>query len=76
MGRARPVTLFAEEPAPVAVVVCGRCGQELTRRKSRERRYGDDCAEIVGIVDLGSPRIRSRAGGDVEGQGDVFAGEA
>ncbi|MEV4246986.1 DUF6011 domain-containing protein [Streptosporangium canum] len=65
------MTLFAEEPAPAAVVICRRCKQPLTKRESKDRRAGDDCAEILGITTPAAPYARTRAGGDVPGQTDL-----
>lgn len=69
------MTLFPSEESPAAQreVLCGRCRQPLTRRQSRELGFGDDCAEILGILAPPAPWIPARAGGSVEGQEDLLA---
>lgn len=66
------MTLFAEEPASAAAVICRRCKQILTKRESKDRRAGDDCAEILGITTPAAPYARVRAGGDVPGQTNLM----
>ncbi len=70
----------SDEEAP-DVPVRGRCRE--CRRPLYDPRWialgwGEDCAKKLGLLPASSPRVRLggvRAGGDVEGQEDLLAGE-
>lgn len=50
----------------------GGCGKLLWDPKSRKRRYGQECAKELGIIDPSSPRFSRRDGGDCDGQTDLL----
>ncbi len=57
---------------PLPRMLClGGCGKYLWDPKSRKRRYGDECAKRLGIVDPSLPRFSRRDGGDCAGQTDL-----
>lgn len=58
---------------PLPRMLClGGCGKYLWDPKSRELGYGPDCAEKLGIIPPPSPHFTKKAGGDCEGQIDLF----
>jgi hypothetical protein len=60
-------------PRSLPPMLClGNCGRLLTASESRQRGYGPECAEKLGIVTPPQPRFSRRDGGDCEGQVDLF----
>lgn len=69
------MTLFAEEGTPRSVK-CRACPRMLTDPASIALGFGPCCAKRLGLIPARRPRVasvRTRAGGDVEGQGDLLA---
>ncbi|MEV0994634.1 DUF6011 domain-containing protein [Nonomuraea sp. NPDC050202] len=50
----------------------GNCGRLLTAPESRQRGYGPECAEKLGIVTPRPSRFSRRDGGDCDGQTDLL----
>ncbi|MFN2636845.1 MAG: DUF6011 domain-containing protein [Gemmatimonadaceae bacterium] len=58
---------------------CGACPRVLTDPVSVARGFGPCCAKRLGLLTAAGSRVRLgsvRAGGDVEGQGDLLGEEA
>ncbi|MEV4383953.1 DUF6011 domain-containing protein [Streptosporangium sp. NPDC049644] len=71
------MTLFAEEGTP-RTGKCGACHKVLTDPKWIALGFGKCCAKRLGLIPARRPRgvsVRTRAGGDVEGQEDLLAEE-
>ncbi|WP_326642956.1 DUF6011 domain-containing protein [Streptosporangium sp. NBC_01755] len=74
------MTLFATETETPRTGKCGACRKVLTDPKWIALGFGKCCAKRLGLIPARRPRgvslsARVRAGGDVEGQGDLLAEE-
>lgn len=72
------MTLFVSEEGTPRPVKCRACPKTLTDPASIARGFGPCCAKKLGLIPERRPRgvsVRTRAGGDVEGQGDLLAEE-
>ncbi|GAA3417635.1 hypothetical protein GCM10018952_50270 [Streptosporangium vulgare] len=69
------MTLFAPEEGTPRAVRCRACPKTLTDPASIARGYGPCCAKKRGLLPeprRRGPSFRPRAGGSVDGQGDLL----